>query len=274
MKPRLLLIDGDVFAYRYAAAGQWTIDWGDGDEPSVAPDVNTAFSNMRADIEHLVVRLEACRLVVCLSDDAYSWRRERVWPAYKENRKGVARPVGLKDMKDRMRESFEVKEKPLLEADDVMGILQTNPMLYPEYEKVIVTRDKDMLTVPGLVAMIRSNDDIDLTYVFEESADYRHRVQTLSGDPVDGYPGCKKVGPVKAARIAASGWGAVAEAFSAAGHDETHFLAMARCARILRATDYDYKKKEPILWNPPTTTAGSPALSPSTPGPCNPESPR
>ena len=261
MKPRLLLIDGDVFAYRYAAAGQTTIDWGDGDGPSVAADVDTAFANMVADIEHLLVRLEGNRLLVCLSDDDRSWRKEMVYPAYKENRKDVVRPVGLKDMKARMHETFEVKTKAFLEADDVMGIIQTNPLLYPEYEKVIVTRDKDMLTIPGLVAMIRANDETDLIHVDEESADYRHRVQTLQGDPVDGYPGCRRIGPVKAAAIATGGWPAVAEAFASAGHTEEHFLAMARCARILRATDYDYERKVPKLWNPPVTFVASPPSS-------------
>jgi DNA polymerase-1 len=28
-------------------------------------------------------------------------------------------------------------------------------------------------------------------------------------------------------------------------------LQMARCARILRASDYDFKNKKPILWKAP-----------------------
>lgn len=252
MKPKLLLIDGDIFAFRYAAAAEEGFDWGDG-QFTLTADANTAFANMKADIEHKLVQLKADRLIVCLSDDHYSWRKERVYPLYKSKRTD-RKPMALAALKRMMRDEFEVKDKPTLEADDVMGIIATNPLIYGEYEKVIVSRDKDMKTIPGVVAMIKADDTIEETFIDEASADYAHMVQTMTGDVVDGYPGCKSIGPVKAAKIATEGWDAIRAAFLKAGHDEDHFLAMARCARILRSTDFNYRTQEPILWTPPQSS--------------------
>lgn len=249
---RLLLLDGDVFAYRYAAAGQRTFDWGDDSPPSTVADLDQAVGNMLNEIEWITHELGGDEVIVCLSDDNHSWRRERVYPQYKMNRKDMARPVALSAVKAAMSDHYMVKTKALLEADDVMGIIATNPKLYPGTEKVIVSRDKDMLTIPGTVAIITSADAIVEHRITEEFANQRHMIQTLQGDPVDGYPGCKGIGAVKAVRIAQLGWDAVRSTFMERGHDEDHFLAMARCARILRHEDYDYKNKEPKLWTPPS----------------------
>jgi DNA polymerase-1 len=253
MKPKLLLIDGDLYAYKYAAAAEKSFDWGDG-LTTLVSDGATAFANMKADIDHTLVTLQADRILVCLSDDVNF--RKGVYPEYKSNRKDVRKPMALATLKEMMEEEYEVFRRPTLEADDVMGIIATNPMLFPTYEKIIVSRDKDMKTIPSTIW----NETLDkegkpfLQTQTPEEADLYHRMQTLTGDTADGYPGCRKVGPVKAAKIAPLGWDAVREAFLDAGHDEEFFLSQARCARILHATDYDYVKKEPILWTPPQSS--------------------
>ena len=43
------------------------------------------------------------------------------------------------------------------------------------------------------------------------------------------------------------------EAFEKKGLTEDDALLQARVARILRASDYDFKKKEPIMWTPVRT---------------------
>lgn len=249
MKPILAIIDGDLFAYKYAAAGQKEFDWGDG-TTSLHSDPTTVFRNVENDIRHCALALKAEKIVVCLSDDR-SFRKEQVYPEYKSNRKNVRKPVALPEVKRLMFETFEVKTKSLLEADDVMGIIATNPLLYPEYDKVICSRDKDMKTIPTAVW----DESMDgrkpnIAYITEEEADLRHLVQTLTGDPADGYPGCKGIGPARAARIATGGWASVAATFEERGHTKDFALSMARCARILRATDYDYTTQQPKLWTP------------------------
>jgi DNA polymerase-1 len=92
--------------------------------------------------------------------------------------------------------------------------------------------------------------------VSEDEADYWHLFQTLTGDQTDGYSGCPGIGPKKAEAILQHPdnqddlWGVVVRTFVKAGLNEDEALVQARVARILRASDYDFEKKEPILWTP------------------------
>jgi DNA polymerase-1 len=131
-----------------------------------------------------------------------------------------------------------------------MGIFATWSKL--KGEKVIVSIDKDMKTIPGLY----SRDGETIVEVSEDEADYWHLFQTLTGDQTDGYSGCPGIGPKKAEAILQHPdnqddlWGVVVRTFVKAGLNEDEALVQARVARILRASDYDFEKKEPILWTP------------------------
>jgi DNA polymerase-1 len=243
---RLLLIDGDLLAYRHAAAAEKETDWGEG-MTTLHADAGLAIENMDHDLSLTCEKLDADEFVVCLSDDNSRFR-EKLGFDYKAHRKTVRRPMVLPHLRAYLRADFAwaAKWKPGLEADDVMGIMSTNPKLYPTFEKVIVSVDKDMKTIPGLLY-----DGKELALITRDAADKWHLQQTLMGDKADGYPGCKGIGPVKAAKIVNDGWPAVLEAFIKAGHDEAFALTMARLARILRHEDWNYKTQEPILWNPP-----------------------
>src|SRR5690606_18998991 len=90
-----------------------------------------------------------------------------------------------------------VRRYPMLEGDDVMGILQTNG----EYdEPVIWSLDKDLKQIPGL--HIRNDEVVEIT---KEEGDRFHMFQTLVGDVTDGYPGCPGVGHVIAEKALSSG---------------------------------------------------------------------
>jgi len=257
VKPKLLLIDGDIFAYRYAAVAEVATHWGEG-LWTLHADEGLAWDNMRTDIESSLTTLEADKLIVCLSSSK-SFRKEWVYPAYKSNRDGVRRPMVLSALKQHIRANYETSEREWLEADDVMGIIATDPLAYPDYDKVIVSADKDMMTIPTAVWNMKFNSKGKpiINYITEDVADHLHRVQTLTGDVTDGYPGCKGIGAVRAERIANDGWDAVFETFIKAGHDMEYALSQARCSRILRASDYDFKKEEPILWTPPSSPVTS-----------------
>jgi 5'-3' exonuclease len=264
-----LLLDSDIIAYKFAAAAQKNFDWdGDGDFVSVVQELGDVVPKVREYIGELVMKLGADEVIVCLSCPSSENFRYKVLPSYKHNRKDTQKPELLSAIKEWMRESFPVYERPTLEADDIMGILSTHPTLVAG-KKIIVSEDKDMRGIPGW--LFNPEKDDKPRCISEEEADYFHLYQTLIGDPTDGYSGCPGIGPVKAENILRcpdgsllgrwSAWQAVVAAYESAkikktrepmGLTEEDALVQARVARICRFTDYNFKTKEVILWNPPT----------------------
>ena len=80
----------------------------------------------------------------------------------------------------------------------------------------------------------------------------------LPGDTVDGYPGCKGVGPVAAKRLLSESgedrWQAIVTAYEKTGATAEDALIQAQIARICRASDFNFKTKEVIPWTPHSTT--------------------
>ena len=97
-------------------------------------------------------------------------------------------------------------------------------------------------------------------YDFKETVDITpedgarwHLIQTLAGDNTDGYAGVPGIGVKKAMKIFEEKgytWKAVVETFEEKDMTEEDALVNARLARILTTEDYDYERKEPILWTP------------------------
>lgn len=248
---RVLLIDGDILAYMFASASEQNIDWGDG-VVTCSANLDTAKQNLDEHIDGLLKELKAKEYVIALSDPDANFRKA-IFPAYKSHRKDVRQPIIRRALEDYLVENHHAKRKPTLEGDDVLGILATNPKLHAGYEKIVVSDDKDMQTIPCTLHRLGQTRKIE-----EHSADYFHMLQTLTGDTTDGYPGCPNVGPVKAAAVLRDRpeegpevvWSLVVAAYVKRGLTEADALVQARCARILRHEDYDYKRKAPRLWTP------------------------
>lgn len=259
----IALIDGDIFAYEAAAAAEEPIYWGD-DLWTLHAFETPAREALGDRIRSLQEAVEADQVIIALSDkDNF---RKRVLPTYKENRANVRKPMLLKPLKQYLRDTFKTYERPSLEGDDVLGILATWSGM--PGDKVIVTKDKDFRSIPAKVYYANRPEEGILT-VSEFEADKFHMLQTLTGDSTDGYKGCPGCGPVKASKVLQAAideatpeasktelhqayWRHVVATYAKAGLSEEEALVQARCARILRATDYDFKKKEVILWKPPT----------------------
>lgn len=191
---RTLLIDADIIAYKSTAANERKYDWGDG-VVSRSADFEAAKSAARDEIEYLMEHLEADDCIVCLSDDVQNFRTS-IYPVYKTNRASTERPEHLYDLKEWFASEYTVAMRPRLEADDVMGILSTEPH---EGERIIVSADKDMQTVPGL--LFNPNKDTKVRRITPEFAERFMLWQALTGDQTDGYPGCPGVGPKTADAI-------------------------------------------------------------------------
>jgi DNA polymerase-1 len=238
---RTLLIDGDIVAYRYSSTVEQEVDWGD-DVWSLWADAKEAKKLILQYLDQLVEVTAADDFIFTFSDkDNF---RKTIYPDYKHNRKGKRKPTCYKGIKTWLEAEYESIDMPTLEGDDVMGILATSG----KYEEtVIVSEDKDMKTIPGLLWRAAEMEDIS-----EEYADYYHLYQTLVGDATDGYKGCKGIGDKRATDILSKDptWEAVVKAYEKAAQTEEEALVQARLARILRASDYNTKTQEPILWTP------------------------
>jgi DNA polymerase-1 len=251
MSPRTLLIDGDILAYRVTAAAETPIDWGN-DLWTLHADLSDCRDNLDRQIAMYLEELKADDIILAFSPPKNF--RYRIYPQYKSHRQGKRKPVTYIPLKEYAHERYKTFERPDLEGDDVLGILATSPVIV-KGEKVIVSLDKDLKTIPGLICDMR--EPITIQEITEEEADYNHMYQTLVGDTADGYPGCPGIGPVSATKLLADVprtyadmWPAVVKAYEKKGLSEEVALVQAQIARICRRDDYDFKKKEVILWTP------------------------
>lgn len=241
-----LLVDGDILAYRAAMLAEKSINWGEGMWTIHAYE-NEALDILQNQIATLAEAFPGSESVYALTDGVNF--RTKVYPLYKSNRKEVRKPMLLPFIRQHMLDTYRTYLRPTLEGDDCLGILATSPTIIPG-EKIIVSIDKDMKTIPGRYYDFNKKKLHDLT---PEQADWWHLYQTLIGDTTDGYPGCKGIGPVAATRLLetkGASWETVVTAYAKAGLTEQDALVQARCARILHASDYDFKKKEVVLWTP------------------------
>lgn len=252
-QPVLALIDGDILIYQATAATEHPIDWGNGLwtlhgflEDAIAQFEDTMLSIIRRLSEHYK---RPVRALFALSDRERNFRKE-FWPEYKANRQGKRSPLCRWPLYDYVSKNHTVITYPRLEADDVLGIYMTKD---DGEDKVIVSIDKDLKTIPGEHYDFGKDEFFTVT---DYDAVQYHLIQTLTGDTADGYPGCPGIGPIRAEKLIKDcetfpdAWSAIIGAYEKAGQSEGMALIMARLAYILQAPDYDIATEKVRLWNP------------------------
>ncbi len=255
--PTTLLIDADIFAFAASSANEGVYFFnGVENDPVVDANLDDALKTVKRQIEEVSNALKATRVIVCLTDSENF--RYGVYPDYKGNRKSVRKPSTLNAVKGYLAENYETYKRPGLEADDCMGILSTHKTLIPG-RKIIVSADKDMKTIPGLLHNPNKHKPGQVVEVSRWDADRYFMEQTLTGDSTDGYPGCKGVGPKSPFVTGLDGckdlkemWALVKKGFESKGLAVEDAIVQARCARILRADDWDFQGRKVRLWNPPS----------------------
>jgi DNA polymerase-1 len=178
--------------------------------------------------------------------------RKKISPLYKFGRRNNRKPLTFAPLREWVKKNYTIYEMPYLEADDVLGILATSNII--KGDKVILTKDKDLKTIPSTIWFMQGND---YTIINEEEADYNHMLQSLQGDSTDGYSGCPSVGKITAEKIlkplkgdSKAMWKAVVKRYEMNKLDKKYALLQARLARIIRASDYNFERKRPKLWLP------------------------
>lgn len=263
-RKRIALIDADGILYAAALRGETTCD---GEQLQLL-DLRFCYEGVMERIEALVEEVEADDAFIILSD-RQNFRYD-ILPSYKGNRKGGTRPLLLDELRALCmlpRSPYKTMLIKGLEADDVCGIA-AGTLQRAGTETVIVSPDKDLLQIPGLVYQtIATNSGTkgkrQIVEITEEDGDAMHYKQMLMGDPVDGYKGCPGIGAVKARTLIAGWkeaglskgevWAEIVRCYEEKGLTEGEALVQARVSRILRVSDWDPIKKVPLLWHPSTT---------------------
>lgn len=172
--------------------------------------------------------------------------RTDVYPLYKSNRKDSRKPTDYNELKAYLISKYKANVATGYEADDVVVYKKTND---PE-EYFLCAIDKDVLYQTEGTHYNYNNDEfISIT---KEEADRFFYYQTLTGDIVDGYPGCPGIGKVKANKILdqaeednISYWEAVVDTYKSKGLTEEDALVQARCASM-----HQFNGTEIELWKP------------------------
>jgi len=242
------LVDAEIIVYQ--ACADCTVEERVGDEYTWTLDKRAALNRAVERVEQASREIGATDIVLA-AGSVENWRK-RICETYKANRAGKKKPLGYGDVIEALGLVYRLERKPRLEADDVLGILMTGEF---EDRGVIVSNDKDMLTVPGR-HYNPSDPNPKIVSVDAERAEIEHAVLALAGDSADGYKGCRGVGE-KGARDALSSrrsnqsvWQAALEQFRKAGHDEAYALQQFRISYVMR--DGDLKGDVVKLWGPTT----------------------
>lgn len=264
---RMGLIDGDVLAFRAAAATQQSFDWnGDGNVVEDA-DPKRAITVVR-DLYESWRQAAGCYDCVIFQSDRRAPKtsfRYHVHPQYKAQRSGV-KPVALLAVEKWLRDYRDATFYPGLEGDDALGIAATG-----EYRGgVVISTDKDMRTIPGycfIIPHMKHMSTSRVERIDDDTALRNTAYQAIVGDSVDNYKGAPGVGPKRASGLlegtpwsSCSYTDAVTAAFQYAWEKrrdkfvldswESEALMNWRCARILREGDYNRETGEIRLDNP------------------------
>ena len=249
-KNRTMLVDGDILAYIASAQMEEPIKW-DNDTWTLHASESKSIDKLADTLEYYSNILLCKNIVIALSSKTNF--RKKIYPLYKYNRKNNRKPLTYGPCKKWLIENFTTHMYDYLEGDDALGILATSNLI--DGEKVILTKDKDLRTIPGTIWFMQGND---YEHISEEDADYNHMIQALAGDSTDSIPGCPSIGIKTAEKILAPHkgnkeemWKAVLKRYEMKNLDNKYALLQARLTRILRNTDYNYERKRPILWQPP-----------------------
>lgn len=257
---RTVIIDGDVLAYRVGSGLQEdfeievseddefiyrTISWG---------NKRGAIDKIDAKIASILKDTKSQDHIIVLSDSEANFRKA-LNPKYKSNRKTI-KPLLLNFLRKYLTDTYKTYIRPSLEADDVIGIIATSDKII-KGDKVVWSLDKDFKTIPCKFHRAKPKGKDESIVISKEEADWWFMYQTLIGDRVDGYTGCKGIGDKTAKKqLGEIGeksceemWEIVKKLYEKCGQTEEDALLNARMARILRAEDYDFKKKEVKLWS-------------------------
>lgn len=244
-----LLIDGDLYAFSTAIALQKENPFVEGEFEFDEEVAKKVIDSRLAELEK---RFEPDKMTIALScPREENYRLTMVADSYKQHREKKAGPIGLKAMRAHLMSNYNVVTEPCLEADDLLGLLATDPNR--PGRKIIVSWDKDVTSIEGETFNPQKDQHRKVSKIVSLKF---FLYQALIGDSADGYKGLYRIGPKKAKAILSSinpmsmAWDVLVELAIKQGHDEAYLLQQCRLAWIMRNGDYDWDTKTIKLWTP------------------------
>jgi hypothetical protein len=212
------LIDADIVAYRVAC----TLNEDDAED--------YAYARAEDLVDQILVNTNATEYHLYLTGkDNF---RYSIYPEYKAHRP-KEKPFWLEKVRQYLIATFNAEVIDGQEADDAMGIAQTN-------DTIICSIDKDLLMIPGMHYNFVKDEFIEVDHY---GAMVHFYTQCLMGDRADNIKGIEGVGVKKAEKILANTYtehqlfNAVRDAY---GNDE-EFIMNARVLWIRRNPNEDWK---------------------------------
>ncbi len=265
----ILLVDGDIVAYRFAYLNEDSFDWGDGITTKTS-DLTRATNEAEAFINHMCTEVGATEIIVFFTPKT-SYRK-LAFAQYKENRDPSKKPECLGALKEALGDRFFCITREYLEADDLLGMFATHPDLNDRC--TIATLDKDLDQIPCWHYNWSKEEMNDRFYL--PTPEFSRRFlwkQVLMGDTTDNYKGAYLAGPQKTTRIVGElhedcdcypvvleaylrtaqdianklekaeedeNEKAIAKLTALPVHDEAYMKQMLICAKMLQYDDYDW----------------------------------
>lgn len=172
----LLLMDGDILAFRCAAASENEDDW-------------IATSRLDKLIDDTLRITGATEYNIYLTGDNNF--RYSLYPDYKANRKDKPRPYWLPMLREYLVREYNATVTDGYEADDALAMNQTD-------HTMIASIDKDLLQVAGSHFNFVKGEFYEVDFLTGLKSFYRNM---LIGDTSDNIRGVDKIGKVKAAKL-------------------------------------------------------------------------
>jgi hypothetical protein len=223
MKP---IIDGDIVAYRCSAS---------------AENEDESVCHWRIDDSIRLIK-EAARNFIESSIYLTGSNnfRKKIDPLYKANRADKIKPKWLQSSRDYLVSKYGAEICEDMEADDALGINQTEDTL-------LCTIDKDLMMIPGH----HYNWVKEKFFTVDFIQGYQHFYkQMLIGDTSDNVVGVKSIGPVKSGKMLDSITNPyiMYEIVRAAYNDDKRFCKNANLLWIMRSPNEMWQDAHPLLY--------------------------
>lgn len=226
----MILIDGDIFAYRAAFSCE---------DQDVEDALDKVDDLIQWAIYSCILEYDVEDYQVFLTGKGNFRYDIAVTAEYKGNRKDVEKPEHLEAIRKHMVKNWEATVSAGEEADDLIGIAATEG----GKESIVVSIDKDMLQIP---CRHYNPNKKEFTVVSDFDGLKFFYTQILTGDRADNIKGLYGVGPKKAEKMLAdckTEADMYEECLHQYGGEEDRVIENARLLWLRREPDQ--------LWEPP-----------------------